>query len=106
MIIFPKNAELMAWEFTGLFVNVEIEDPEPIRVALASHGGTITMLKFMSMDQMVYIMTYKTIDNRIELRVGMSHNEYFYNLEFFGGSVTEYDSPILFNLDGKKFVMP
>ena len=108
MILYPQNAELYAFEFTGIFVNLTIDNLEPIRIALESlDGGTINFFKIFDSQSMQsdYWLIYKTLDAKIELRVKQTREEYQYHVDFFGGRV-EYASGISFKLVNKKFVMP
>jgi hypothetical protein len=108
MIIYPKQAELMAFDFSGIFVNLTIDSLEPIRIALESlDGGVINFFKNFDHQtlQSDYWLIYKTLDGRIELRVEQTHEDYKYHVDFFGGRV-EYTSGISFKLENKKFVMP
>jgi hypothetical protein len=108
MIIYPTSAELYAFDFTGIFVNLTIDTLEPIRIALESlDGGVINFFKTFDPQsiQSDYWIIYKTLDGKIELRVKQTREEYQYHVDFFGGRV-EYTSGISFKLENKKFVMP
>ena len=69
MIIYPTSAELYAFESTGIFLNVVIDNLEPIRVNLESEGGLISFFKIFNFDdyQSQYWLVYKTNDLKIEI---------------------------------------
>ena len=107
MIIYPQQAELMAFDFSGLFVNLTITSLEPIRIGLESlDGGIISFFKDFDHHNLTtdYWLIYKTNDGKIELRFKLSDEEYKHNVNFFGGRV-EYDKGVSFKLEGNKFKM-
>ena len=108
MIIYAQQCELMAFDFTGIFVNLTIDTLEPIRIALESlDGGVINFFKDFDNQtlQADYWIIYKTNDGKIELRVKQTFEQYKYHVDFFGGRV-EYPSGISFKLENNKFKMP
>jgi len=107
MILYPKQAELMAFDFSGIFVNLTIDSLEPIRIALESlDGGMINFFKDFDHQtlQADYWLIYKTLDGKIELRVSQTYEDYKYHVDFFGGRV-EYTSGISLKLENNKFKM-
>ncbi len=107
MILYPNQAELMAFDFSGIFVNLTIDSLEPIRIALESlDGGMINFFKDFDHQtlQADYWLIYKTLDRKIELRVKQTYEDYKYHVDFFGGRV-EYTSGISLKLENNKFKM-
>jgi hypothetical protein len=106
MILYPQSAELYAFEFTGIFVNLTIDNLEPIRVNLESEGGKISFFKIFNVEDLAsqYWLVYKTNDLKIEIRVPQTRDQYRHHVDFFGGNV-EYTSGIPFKLVDNKFVM-
>lgn len=97
----------MAFDFTGLFVNLTIDSLEPIRIGLESlDGGVVSFFKDFDHNTLTtdYWIIYKTNDGKIELRASLSKEDYQHNVNFFGGRV-EYDKGVSFKLDGNRFKM-
>jgi len=106
MIIYPTSAEVYAFESTGIFLNIVIDNLEPIRVNLELEGGIISFFKILNLEGLEshYWLVYKTNDSRIEIRVPQTREQYRHHVDFFGGNV-EYPSGIPFKLVNNKFEM-
>ncbi len=95
----------MAYDFSGLFVELTIEEMAPVAISLESDGGIVQLFKFQLSFELSpnYSLTYMTNDRKIKLTIPLTSDEYFHNLDFFGGNWVEYSSSTIFKLDGKKF---
>jgi len=108
MIFFAKNNMVFIHEIGGSSVDLLMPNLIPIQKSLEFEGGKIwcksVWLDYKS--EYLYLLYYTTNCNKITMKVELTEEEFTHNLEFFGNPEVNYESAILFHLDGNKFKMP